>query len=156
MLCSKLFHKKLSKIIYKYILKQKNLPKKIRLCIWQNLLGISELKKKYKYREILTNANEEKVKHEIELDVIRTTVGEVENPEKTREEITNVLYAVSQLNGKIKYCQGMNFVVQFLYEIYGEEESFYLFLSFFKNTEYNLIFAKELEKLKIIFLFLEE
>ena len=151
LLCSKLFNKKLSKIIYKYILKQKNLPKKIRLYIWQNLLGISKLKKEYKYKEILTNANDEKTKHEIELDVIRTTVGEVENPEKTREEITNVLYAVSQLNGKIKYCQGMNFVVQFLYEIYGEEESFYLFLSFFKNTEYNLIFAKELEKLKIIF-----
>ena len=151
LLCSKLFHKKLSKQIYKYILKQKNLSKKIRLSIWQNLLGISELKKKYNYKEILANANEEKVKHEIELDVVRTTVGEVDNPEKTREEITNVLYAVSQLNGPIKYCQGMNFVVQFLYEIYGEEEAFYIFLSFFKNTEYYLIFAKDLEKLKIIF-----
>ena len=151
LLCSKLFHKKLSKTIYKYLLKQKNLSNKIRLSIWQNLLGISELKKKYKYKEILLNANDEKVKHEIELDVIRTTVGEVENPKETREQITNVLYAVSQLNGKIKYCQGMNFVVQFLYEIYGEEESFYIFLAFFKNTEYNLIFAKELEELKILF-----
>ena len=45
----------------------------------------------------------------------------------------------------------MNFVVQFLYEIYGEEEAFYIFLAFFKNTEYNLIFAKELEELKILF-----
>ena len=151
LLCSKLFHKKLSKTIYKYLLKQKNLSNKIRLSIWQNLLGISELKKKYKYKEILSNANDEKVKHEIELDVIRTTIGEVENPQETREQITNVLYAVSQLNGKIKYCQGMNFVVQFLYEIYGEEEAFYIFLAFFKNTEYNLIFAKELEELKILF-----
>ena len=46
LLCSKLFHKKLSKTIYKYILQQKNLSMKIRLSIWQNLLGISELKKK--------------------------------------------------------------------------------------------------------------
>ena len=151
LLCSKLFHKKLSKTIYKYLLKHKNLSNKIRLSIWQNLLGISELKKKYKYKEILSNANEEKVKHEIELDVIRTTIGKVKNPQETREQITNVLYAVSQLNGKIKYCQGMNFVVQFLYEIYGEEEAFYIFLAFFKNTEYNLIFAKELEELKILF-----
>ena len=151
LLCSKLFHQKLSRIIYKYILKQKNLSKKTRLAIWQNLLGIRELKQKYNYSQILKNANEERVKHEIQLDVIRTTIGEVENPEKAREQITNVLYAVSQLNGKIKYCQGMNFVVQFLYEIYGEEEAFYIFLSFFKNTEYYLIFAKELEKLKIIF-----
>ena len=151
LLCSKLFHKKLSKKIYKYVLKQKNLPKNIRLCIWHNLLGISELKKNYNYKEILSKINDEKSKHEIELDVVRTTVGEVENPQKTREQITNVLLAVSQLNGTIKYCQGMNFVVQFLYEIYGEEEAFYIFLAFFKNTEYNLIFAKDLEELKILF-----
>ena len=151
LLCNKLFHKKLSKTIYKYVLKQKNLSKNIRLHIWQNLLGISDLKKNYNYQEILGKIDDEKTKHEIELDVVRTTIGEVENPTKTREEITNVLYAVSQLNGKIKYCQGMNFVVQFLYEIYGEEDAFYIFLAFFKNTEYNLIFAKELEELKILF-----
>ena len=151
LLCSKLFHKKLSKTIYKYILKQKNLSPKIRLPIWHNLLGITALKKEFNYKEILSNANEEKVKREIELDVIRTTVGEVENPEKTREEITNVLYAVAQLNGNTKYCQGMNFIVQFLHEKFGEEEAFYIFLSFFKNTEYRLIFEKDLEELKILF-----
>ena len=151
LLCSKLFHKKLSKTIYKYILKQKNLSMKIRLSIWHNLLGISALKKKYNYKEVLSNANDEKVKHEIELDVIRTTVGAVENPEKTREQITNVLLAVSHLNREIKYCQGMNFVVQLLYELYGEEEAFYIFLAFFINTEYYLIFAKDLEELKILF-----
>jgi hypothetical protein len=151
LLCSKLFHKKLSKTIYKYILKQKNLSPKIRLSIWHNILGISALKKEYNYKEVLSKANEEKVKHEIELDVIRTTVGDVENPEETRAQITNVLYAVSQLNGKTKYCQGMNFIVQFLYEKFGEEEAFYIFLSFFKNTDYKLIFEKDLEELKILF-----
>jgi hypothetical protein len=151
LLCSKLFHKKLSKVIYKHILKQKDLSMNIRLSIWHNLLGISALKKKYNYKEVLSNANDEKVKHEIELDVIRTTVGEVDNPKETREQITNVLYAVSQLNGTIKYCQGMNFVVQLLYELYGEEEAFYIFLAFFINTEYYLIFAKDLEELKILF-----
>ena len=151
LLCSKLFHKKLSKKIYKFILKQKNLSPKIRLPIWHNLLGISKLKKEYNYKEVLANAKEEKVKHEIQLDVVRTTVGEVENPEEARAQITNVLYAVSQLNGKIKYCQGMNFIVQFLYEKFGEEEAFYIFLSFFKNTDYKLIFEKDLEELKILF-----
>ena len=151
LLCSKLFHKKLSKTIYKYVLKQNNLSPKIRLSIWHNLLGISALKKQYNYKEVLSNAKEEKVKHEIELDVIRTTVGDVKNPEETRAQITNVLYAVSQLNGNIKYCQGMNFIVQFLHEKFGEEEAFYVFLSFFKNTEYKLIFEKDLEELKILF-----
>ena len=151
LLCSKLFHKKLSKTIYKYVLKQNNLSPKIRLSIWHNLLGISALKKQYNYKEVLSNAKEEKVKHEIELDVIRTTVGDVKNPEETRAQITNVLYAVSQLNGNIKYCQGMNFIVQFLHEKFGEEEAFYVFLSFFKNTDYKLIFEKDLEELKILF-----
>ena len=151
LLCSKLFHKKLSKIIYRYVLKQKNLSNKIRLSIWQNLLKIAPLKKKYNYREVLSKANEEKVKYEIELDVVRTTVGEVEDPQKTREQITNILYAVSQLNGSIKYCQGMNFVVQFLYEVFGEEETFYIFLAFFLNGEYYLAFDKNLHELKILF-----
>ena len=151
LLCSKIFHKKLSKTIYRYALKQKNLSMKIRLSIWQNLLKISPLKKKYNYREVLSKANEEKVKYEIELDVVRTTVGDVENPQKTREQITNILYAVSQLNGNIKYCQGMNFVVQFLYEIFGEEEAFYIFLAFFINGEYYLAFDKNLHELKILF-----
>ena len=45
----------------------------------------------------------------------------------------------------------MNFITCILYEIFGEEEAFYIFLSFFKNTEYPLIFAKDLKKLKIFF-----
>ena len=151
LLCSKLFHKKLSKIIYKFILKQKNLPDKIRLSIWHNLLGIEKLKKEFNYQEVLSKADDQKVRREIELDVLRTTVGNVEDPEKTREQITNVLYAVAQLNGKTRYCQGMNFIVEFLFEKFGEEESFYIFLSFFKNTDYKLIFEKDLEELKILF-----
>ena len=151
LLCSKLFHKKLSKTIYKYILKQKNLPNKIRLPIWQNLLGISSLKKEFNYREILSKTDDKKVRHEIELDVIRTTVGQVENPKEIRDQISNVLYAVAQLNGSTKYCQGMNFIVQFLHEKFGEEEAFFIFLSFFKNTDYKLIFEKNLEELKILF-----
>ena len=151
LLCSKLFHKKLSKTIYKYILKQKNLPNKIRLPIWQNLLGISALKKEFNYREILSKTDDKKVRHEIELDVIRTTVGQVENPKEIRDQISNVLYAVAQLNGSTKYCQGMNFIVQFLHEKFGEEEAFFIFLSFFKNTDYKLIFEKNLEELKILF-----
>ena len=75
----------------------------------------------------------------------------MENPKQIREQITNVLYAVAQLNGKTKYCQGMNFIVQLLHEKFGEEEAFYIFLSFFKNTDYRLIFEKDLEELKILF-----
>jgi hypothetical protein len=150
LLISKFYNKKIKKKIYKYILKQKNTKKEIRLKIWSNLLKLNQIKKEYDYQQILTTKNDEKAKYEIKLDVDRTAVNK-DNKEMHREKISNVLFAVSQCNGDIKYCQGMNFIVGILYEMYGEEEAFYIFLSFFKNTEYPLIFAKDLKKLKVFF-----
>ena len=79
------------------------------------------------------------------------TAANNENVELHRNNLGNILYAVAQCNGNIKYCQGMNFITNILYETFGEEEAFFIFLSFFKNTEYPLIFAKDLKKLKIFF-----
>ena len=134
LLVSKFYNKKIKKKIYKYVLKQKNIKKEIRLKIWSNLLKLNQIKKEYDYQQILATKIDEKAKYEIKLDVDRTAVKN-ENKEMHREKINNVLFAVSQCNGDIKYCQGMNFIVGILYEMYGEEEAFYIFLSFFKNTE---------------------
>ena len=150
-LCSKLVNKKLSKKVYSYILKQKNITNKTRLDIWGILLSIPKLKQNYNYKEILNKANDEKTKNEIALDVLRTSVPKNQNEEKIKEKLTNILYAVSQINDGIKYCQGMNFLVEFLLCVFNEDDVFYIFLSFFKNTEYSLIFAKNLDKLKIFF-----
>ena len=147
---SKFYNKKIKKKIYKYVLKQKNTSMKTRLYIWYNLLKIDELKKKFNYKDVLSKANDPKNKHEIELDIRRTNVNE-DQKELHKERITNILYAVSQCNFGIKYVQGMNFIVGFLYEIYGEEEAFYIFLSFFYNTQYSIIFDKNLIKLKEFF-----
>ena len=151
LLCSKLVNKKLSKKIYSYILKQKNITNNTRLEIWEILLGISKLKKNYNYQEVLNNANDEKTKGEIGLDVLRTAVPKNKNEDEIKKKLTNVLYAVSQINDGIKYCQGMNFLVEFLLCVFSEEDAFYIFLSFFKSTEYSLIFTKNLDKLKIFF-----
>ena len=147
---SKFYNKKIKKKIYKYVLKQKNVTKEIRLSIWSNLLKISQLKKEYDYHKIISKIDDEKAAYEIKLDVDRTAVNP-DNVQLHRKNISNILYAISQSNGNIKYCQGMNFITCILYEIFGEEEAFYIFLSFFKNTEYPLIFAKDLKKLKIFF-----
>ena len=45
----------------------------------------------------------------------------------------------------------MNYLVEFLLEIYEEEEVFYIFVSFFENTEYSAIFTKDLHKMKVFF-----
>ena len=123
---------------------------KTRLHIWYNMLKINELKKKYNYKDVLSKANDAKNKHEIFLDIRRTNVDE-DQKDLHKERIINVLYAVSQCNFGIKYVQGMNFIVSFLYEVYGEEEAFYIFLSFFHSTQYSIIFDKDLIKLNEFF-----
>ena len=147
---SKYYNKKIKKKIYKYVLKQKNVTMKTRLHIWYNMLKINELKKKYNYKDVLSKANDAKNKHEIFLDIRRTNVDE-DQKDLHKERIINVLYAVSQCNFGIKYVQGMNFIVSFLYEVYGEEEAFYIFLSFFHSTQYSIIFDKDLIKLNEFF-----
>ena len=99
----------------------------------------------------MSKANNEKVKKLITLDVARTSVNDEKRKEEIKQKLTNVLLAVSQFSDDINYYQGMQYIVLFLLEIYGEEESFYLFLSFFLNTEYSLLFEKDLQKLKIFF-----
>ena len=147
---SKFYNKKIKKKIYKYVLKQKKVSKETRLNIWSDLLKIKQLKKEYDHNKIISKMDDEKAVYEIKLDVDRTAVN-LDNIQLHRKKISNILYAISQANGNIKYCQGMNFITCILYEIFGEEEAFYIFLSFFKNTEYPLIFAKDLKKLKIFF-----
>ena len=150
LLISKLFNKKIKKKIYKYVLKQKNIKKETRLYIWSNLLKINNLKKEYNYKEIISKMDDEKILYDVKIDVDRTAVNP-DNIELHRKKLSNILYAIAQSNGDIKYCQGMNFISSILYDIFGEEEAFYIFLSFFKNTEYPLIYAKDLKKLKIFF-----
>ena len=150
LLTSKYYNQRLKKKIYKYILRQENTSIKIRLQIWSNILKIKELKKKYNYREILNNANDPKIKREIDLDVRRTNVEESQK-DLHKLNITNILYAVSSINFGVKYVQGMNSIVALLYELFGEEEAFYIFLSFFHYTQYILIFDKNLTKLNEFF-----
>ena len=150
LLTSKYYNQRLKKKIYKYILRQENTSIKIRLQIWSNILKIKELKQKYNYREILNNANFPKIKREIDLDVRRTNVEEAQK-DLHKLNITNILYAVSSINFGVKYVQGMNSIVALLYELFGEEEAFYIFLSFFHYTQYILIFDKNLTKLNEFF-----
>jgi len=151
LLCSKLCNKRLRKKIYSYILKQENISKKIRLKIWGTLLDLPKIKKKYNYEEILKHSTDQDTKEVILLDVVRTSMNGKKPPNKEREKLTNVLYAASQVNNGIKYCQGMNYLVKFLLEVFDEDESFYIFISFFESTEYSIIFTKDLQTLKAFF-----
>ena len=53
---------------------------------------------------------------------------------------------------KINYCQGMNYIASFIYQIINdEEESFYFMLSLFEKTDFCLIFLDDLNILKQYF-----
>ena len=129
LLTSKYYNQRLKKKIYKYILRQKNTTLKTRLGIWSNILNIKQLKTKYNYKEILDKANDPKIKHEIDLDVRRTNVKE-DQKDLHKTKISNILYAVA---------------------LCGEEDAFYIFLSFFHSTQYSIIFDKNLNKLSEFF-----
>ena len=157
LLCSKKANKKLKNKIYAHVLKQKNVNNKIRLCIWENKLKVKEVKNKYNYKELLDKTNKvtnnNKIKKLIKLDVDRTSVNSnsKEKEEEIKKQLTNVLVTMSESNIDINYYQGMQYIVLFLMELYGEEESFYLFISLLQNTEYSLLFEKDLQKLKVFF-----
>ena len=151
LLVSKQFNIKIKKKIYSYILKKENLDNKIRLKIWQNILGVKKIKEKYDYKVVLCNAHHPKIKSQIALDMSRTVIENDENKEENKNKVINLLYAVSEVNGDIQYCQGMNYIGQFLYDVFGEEEAFYLFVGIFYNTEYSLIIGKDLKKLNVFF-----
>ena len=110
-----------------------------------------KIKEKYDYKVVLCNAHHPKIKSQIALDMSRTVIENDENKEENKNKVINLLYAVSEVNGDIQYCQGMNYIGQFLYDIFGEEEAFYLFVGIFYNTEYSLIIGKDLKKLNVFF-----
>ena len=152
LLCSKQTNQKLKKKIYAHVLRQKDVDNKVRLYIWENILGVREIKKKYNYKELLAKTEDnEKVRKLISLDVQRTSVKDEEKKDEIKKTLIDILFTVSQINDSINYYQGMQYIVLFLMEVFGEEEAFYLFLSFFLNTEYSLLFEKDLQKLKIFF-----
>ena len=150
---SKFFNKKLKKKICSHMLNLEPTSKNLRLKIWEIFLQIPKIKEKYNYQQILKTANDEKTRDVILLDVNRTSFNPIKcpNESESKEKLTNVLYATALVNNGIKYCQGMNFLVEFLLEIYDEEETFYIYLSLFESTEYSIIFTKDLHKMKVFF-----
>ena len=150
---SKFLNKKLKKKICSYILSQETTSKNLRLKIWEMFLQIPIIKEKYNYQQILKSVNDEKLRDVILLDVNRTSFNpiKIQNESDAKEKLENILYATALVNNGVKYCQGMNFLVEFLLEIYDEEDTFYIFLSLFESTEYSIIFTKDLQKMKVFF-----
>ena len=75
-----------------------------------------------------------KYKTIIEADLDRTCPTEdfFKKPEN-RKKLSHVLIAYSRRNCKIGYCQGFNFIVAKLLQIFEEEDAFWLFVQIIEN-----------------------
>ena len=131
-----------------------------RLLIWEIILNIKDIKKKYNYLELKEKIEENNTDDKngkayalIDLDLKRTPLfREKENHKKIAANILKSAN-ISQSKSGIDYYQGMNFIILFLYQLleYDEEKTFYFFLALNKNTKYHELFKNELSDLVIYF-----
>ena len=148
-------------IFLNLLLDNKNLSIKSHLLLWKEYLEIDKLKKKFKYKDIKEviyisldkevineEIREEKNIHVIQKDLLRTKF--LTNNKEHFNKFKSILISFLFLFPKIGYCQGMHYIVSFLYQLldYDEEETFYYFCGFELNTKYHELFEDNFDILK--------
>ena len=156
---NKNFNKKMLKTIYKNLLLNKEQNKKLdikkHLEIWKIILKYKEIKKEYDYAKIKESNKDPNKKiissDIIDLDILRTFF--TTNKEEKKEKLCNILKAIASELPELNYYQGMNQIAAFLLYICddNEEEAFYIFMSFLKNSKYSTLFENDLAKMNCLF-----
>ena len=151
---------KIRKNLLKYQLMKFDIPVNERIKIWEIVLNIKEIKKKYNYSEIKNKFLQMKLDKNsplmkklsiVDLDLSRTPL--FRDNDLHSNVASTIFKCIGILENAIDYYQGMNFVLLFLYQIldYDEEKTFYFFLALEKNTKYHELFDNELSDLVIFF-----
>ena len=145
----------IKKYYHESFLERKELSKEKRIKIWQIIL-LNKEANNVNYKEILKDLNEIEDSKVIMDDTKRTFLAN-KDKEKTQEIVKNILSCfISKNNYNIRYCQGMNFIVAFLYDLTDNEElSFILFKSLIENTNLKIIYDKKFELLNCYFYILD-
>ena len=120
--------------------------------------------KNLKYKEILKkmetenfcntedtkNGMKQNLKDVIILDVNRTYF--TEDQKRKREIIKNILFCLLYIYPNIGYCQGMNFICQFLLEVTKDEEkTFNVFSAILSKTKYGDLIKEDFGLMKKYF-----
>ena len=114
-------------------------------------------KNKVKYEDVLNKVKTEKeepkmklLRDTIILDVNRTYFSTEQN--KKREITKNILFCLVYIYPNIGYCQGMNFICQFLLDMTNNEEiSFDIFSAILGKTKYGNLIIDEFSLMKKYF-----
>ena len=88
---------------------------------------------------------------QIKKDITRTYPSRItfNHKEKILKKLENVLKAFSAYDNKIKYCQGMNFIVAFLLYHCEEYVSFWLFVSLIEEYDLRSAYMEDFPGLKL-------
>ena len=154
---NKNINSKLRTYLLKYQLNKFNISIDGRIKIWEIILEIDDIKKKYNYTELknsLKNIDESKVSKSfpvIDLDLGRTPL--FRNDDNHLKAASNILKTINILDCCIDYYQGINFVILFLYQLlnHDEEKTFYFMLGLEMKTKYKELFKNDLEELVVFF-----
>ena len=146
---------KLFKYIYKSLLEVKEMSLEKHIKIWKMILKCSKLKN-INYEELCKNNDKVEYYKVILDDTKRTTLKNIDK-EKSNEIVKNILCCFAlKNNSKVKYCQGMNFLAAFLYDLTNkEEESFLLLTCLIDNTQLSKIYDHKFELLNCYFYILD-
>ena len=132
-------------------------------------MQIEKIKKDFNYKDIKEGIylsdqkgkvnqelGEEKNIYIIEKDLLRTLF--LQKNKSHFNNLKSILISFLIMFPKIGYCQGMNCVVSFLYQLldYNEEETFYFLCGLELNTKYHEIFQDNFETLKTYFIIFEK
>ena len=154
----------LRKKIILNLLSDEKLSLNSHLRLWKEFLKIDKLKKEFKYKDIkeliYISADKDTINEEIGeaksinvigKDLLRTKF--VYHNKEHFKILKTILISFLFLFPKIGYCQGMNYIVTFLYQLldYNEEETFYFFCGFEMNTKYHEIFEDDFNTVKTYF-----
>ena len=154
----------IKKSIFKFLLSNETLTIEKRISLWGIILKINDAKKLLNYKdvkkmmkeridkgEIDPDGEEGKNVYTIDVDILRTPY--INKDKSHAEKIGWVLKCLNFARPDIGYCQGMNFLALFFYQLldYNEEETFYFLFALETETKYGEIFIEDLKLLKVYF-----
>ena len=158
---NKELYPKLRKKIFLNLFSDFNLEISSHIKLWHQILEIKRIKDKYNYAKIKSETIKQNIKNVdnifvIEKDVQRTTF--IRDNKSHFDNIKNILASFVHIFPEIGYCQGMNYLVAFLYQLLNldEELTFYFLCGLLLNTKYNQIFKDDFQTLTLFFKIFEK
>ena len=113
------------------------------------------MKERIDQNEIVKQSQEMRNMDTIDVDLIRTPF--ICKHKEHIEKVKWILRCLNYAKPDIGYCQGMNFLALFFYQLleYDEEKTFYFMFSLETESKYQDIFLDDLRMLKIYFVVLD-